>query len=138
MRKKATPKRARPKQKRLSPDDRRREFVAKATEFFSEEGFGGKAHTTALRLSDIFRHLPVETALAGLDVRDWNVQLAGGQRTGQSGVGIAADDDPVWPFAQQHLFQAAQHLGRLAAMGPRAHFQVVIRGRNAHLIKERL
>jgi len=23
------------------PDDRRREFVAKATEFFSEEGFGG-------------------------------------------------------------------------------------------------
>jgi hypothetical protein len=41
MRKKASPKRTRAKQKRLSPDDRRKEFVAKATEFFSEEGFGG-------------------------------------------------------------------------------------------------
>jgi hypothetical protein len=33
MKKKASPKRARAKQKRLSPDDRRKEFVAKATEF---------------------------------------------------------------------------------------------------------
>jgi hypothetical protein len=41
MRKKASPKRTRTKQKRLSPDDRRKEFVAKATEFFLEEGFGG-------------------------------------------------------------------------------------------------
>src|ERR1700686_1883481 len=41
MSKKASPRRARTKQKRLSPDDRRKEFVAKATEFFSEQGFGG-------------------------------------------------------------------------------------------------
>ena len=41
MRKKASPKRTRAKQKRLSPDDRRKEFVAKATEFFLEERFGG-------------------------------------------------------------------------------------------------
>jgi hypothetical protein len=39
--KKASPKRTRAKQKRLSPDDRRKEFVAKATELFSEERFGG-------------------------------------------------------------------------------------------------
>ena len=43
MRNKAPPKRAREKQKRLSPDDRRREFVAKAAEFFAEQGFGGGA-----------------------------------------------------------------------------------------------
>ena len=30
--------RAGAKQKQLSPDDRRQEFVAKATEFFAEEG----------------------------------------------------------------------------------------------------
>ena len=38
---KAPRKRVRAKQRRLSPQDRRREFVAKATEFFAEEGFGG-------------------------------------------------------------------------------------------------
>ena len=37
----ARPKAPALKQKRLSPDDRRSEFVAKATEFFSEEGFDG-------------------------------------------------------------------------------------------------
>src|ERR1700760_3215186 len=62
MRKKATPKRARPKQKRLSPDDRRREFVAKATEFFSEEGFGGGTRDLARRLGVtqplLYRYFP--------------------------------------------------------------------------------
>jgi hypothetical protein len=37
MEKKAKLKSARGKQKRLSPDHRGREFVAKATEFFSEQ-----------------------------------------------------------------------------------------------------
>src|SRR5258708_9987855 len=50
MRKKATPKPARTKQKRLSPEDRRQEFVSKATEFFSEEGFGGGTRDLARRL----------------------------------------------------------------------------------------
>src|SRR6201999_639293 len=62
MRKKASPKRARPKQKRLSPDDRRREFVAKATEFFSEEGFGGGTRDLARRLGVtqplLYRYFP--------------------------------------------------------------------------------
>jgi hypothetical protein len=39
--------RAGTKPKRQSPDDGRREFVAKATEFFSEEGFGGGARALA-------------------------------------------------------------------------------------------
>lgn len=47
MSKKATTKRARVKQRRLSPDNRRKEFVAKATEFFSEEGFGGGTRALA-------------------------------------------------------------------------------------------
>jgi AcrR family transcriptional regulator len=38
------------KQRRLSPDDRRQEFVAKATEFFSEEGFGGGTRALARQL----------------------------------------------------------------------------------------
>jgi len=62
MKKKASPKRARPKQKRLSPDDRRKEFVAKATEFFSEEGFGGGTRDLARRLGVtqplLYRYFP--------------------------------------------------------------------------------
>jgi AcrR family transcriptional regulator len=62
MRKKATTKRARTKQRRLSPDDRRQEFVAKATEFFSEEGFGGGTRALARRLGVtqplLYRYFP--------------------------------------------------------------------------------
>jgi AcrR family transcriptional regulator len=62
MRKKAPPKRARAKQKRLSPDDRRKEFVVKATEFFSEEGFGGGTRDLARRLGVtqplLYRYFP--------------------------------------------------------------------------------
>jgi AcrR family transcriptional regulator len=62
MRKKASPRLARVKQKRLSPDDRRREFVAKATEFFSDEGFGGGTRDLARRLGVtqplLYRYFP--------------------------------------------------------------------------------
>src|ERR1700716_614610 len=62
MSRKASSKRARVKQKRLSPDDRRKEFVAKATEFFSEEGFGGGTRALARRLGVtqplLYRYFP--------------------------------------------------------------------------------
>src|SRR5665213_421818 len=62
MRKKALPKPARAKQRRLSPDERRKEFVAKATEFFSEEGFGGGTRDLARRLGVtqplLYRYFP--------------------------------------------------------------------------------
>jgi len=62
MRKQASPKPVRVKQKRLSPDDRRKEFVAKATEFFSEEGFDGGTRDLARRLGVtqplLYRYFP--------------------------------------------------------------------------------
>jgi AcrR family transcriptional regulator len=62
MKKKAPSKRACAKQKRLSPADRRKEFVAKATEFFSEEGFGGGTRDLARRLGVtqplLYRYFP--------------------------------------------------------------------------------
>ena len=60
--KKVSPKRARRKQRRLSPDDRRKEFVAKATEFFAEQGFGGGTRDLARRLGVtqplLYRYFP--------------------------------------------------------------------------------
>lgn len=62
MSKKAPYRRARVKQKRLSPGDRRKEFVAKATEFFAEEGFGGGTRALARRLGVtqplLYRYFP--------------------------------------------------------------------------------
>jgi AcrR family transcriptional regulator len=62
MKKKASPKNKRTKQRRLSPDDRRKEFVAKATEFFAEEGFGGGTRDLAHRLGVtqplLYRYFP--------------------------------------------------------------------------------
>src|SRR6186713_728965 len=62
MNRKDQPKRAGAKQRRLSTDDRRREFVAKATEFFSEEGFGGGTRALARKLGVtqplLYRYFP--------------------------------------------------------------------------------
>src|SRR6201992_1491421 len=62
MSKKAPAKRARAKQRRLSPDDRRKEFVAKAAEFFADEGFAGGTRDLARRLGVtqplLYRYFP--------------------------------------------------------------------------------
>ena len=62
MSKKNPVKRARAKQRRLSPEDRRQDFVAKATEFFAEEGFGGGTRALARRLGVtqplLYRYFP--------------------------------------------------------------------------------
>jgi AcrR family transcriptional regulator len=61
MNKKPRP-RASSKQRRLSPDERRKEFVAKATEFFAEEGFAGGTRDLARRLGVtqplLYRYFP--------------------------------------------------------------------------------
>ena len=60
--KKVSPKRVRSKQRRLSSDERRKEFVAKATEFFAEAGFGGGTRDLARRLGVtqplLYRYFP--------------------------------------------------------------------------------
>ncbi|MFY9955753.1 TetR/AcrR family transcriptional regulator [Bradyrhizobium sp.] len=62
MRRTAPFKGVRAKQKRLSPVDRRKEFVVKATEFFAEEGFGGGTRDLARRLGVtqplLYRYFP--------------------------------------------------------------------------------
>ena len=62
MKQKASFNRVRRKQTRLSPDDRRKEFVAKATEFFAEQGFGGGTRDLARRLGVtqplLYRYFP--------------------------------------------------------------------------------
>jgi AcrR family transcriptional regulator len=53
---------ARPKSKRLSPEDRRQEFIRKATEFFADEGYNGGTRELARRLGVtqplLYRYFP--------------------------------------------------------------------------------
>jgi AcrR family transcriptional regulator len=67
MKKKPSSTVARVKQKRLSPEDRRQEFVRKATEFFSEEGFNGGTRELARRLGVtqplLYRYFPSKEEL---------------------------------------------------------------------------
>ncbi|MCA6121904.1 TetR/AcrR family transcriptional regulator [Bradyrhizobium sp. WSM 1704] len=62
MSRKIPAKRARAKQKRLSADDRRSEFVTRATELFAEEGFGGGTRALARKLGVtqplLYRYFP--------------------------------------------------------------------------------
>src|SRR4030081_1735418 len=62
MKKKSSSSVAPVKQKRLSPEDRRQEFVRKATDFFAEEGFNGGTRELARRLGVtqplLYRYFP--------------------------------------------------------------------------------
>ncbi|SDD42388.1 transcriptional regulator, TetR family [Bradyrhizobium brasilense] len=62
MNRKTPVKRVRAKQRRLSAVDRRSEFVAKATELFAEEGFGGGTRALAQKLGVtqplLYRYFP--------------------------------------------------------------------------------
>ncbi len=61
------PKRVQRKQRRLAPDDRRQEFIAKATEFFAEHGFDGGTRELARRLGVtqplLYRYFPSKDEL---------------------------------------------------------------------------
>jgi len=67
MSRRALPKRIQGKQRRLAPDDRRQEFVAKATDFFSEHGFAGGTRALARRLGVtqplLYRYFPSKDEL---------------------------------------------------------------------------
>ena len=62
MNRKTPVKRTRVKQRRLSADDRRNEFVTRATELFAEEGFGGGTRALARKLGVtqplLYRYFP--------------------------------------------------------------------------------
>jgi AcrR family transcriptional regulator len=89
MRKKAKAAATPLKQKRLSPEDRRKEFIRKATEFFAEEGFNGGTRELARRLGvtqpllyryfpskeDLIREVYRKVYLEPLD-SDWEKRLS--------------------------------------------------------------
>lgn len=71
----------RPRPKRLSPDERRRDFVRKATEFFAEEGFDGGTRELARKLGVsqplLYRYFPnkdelIQAVYRAVFLERWN------------------------------------------------------------------
>ena len=87
---------------------------------------------------DLFRHAAVEAAQAGLDVRQSDVQLGGGDRAGQRRVGVAVEQDDVRLLFEQDRFEPGDHDAGLFAMPAAADPQVVRRRRDAQLVEEHL
>ncbi len=73
----------RPKRKRLSPEERRHEFIRKATELFSQEGFGGGTRELARKLGVtqplLYRYFPskddlIEAVYRSVFLDRWNFE----------------------------------------------------------------
>lgn len=75
---------------------------------------------------DLLRHCHVEAAQARFDVRHRDVQLGGGQRACQGGVGVAIDQHHIGLFLQQHFFNGFQHAPGHRAMGAAMDVQKII------------
>jgi hypothetical protein len=71
-------------------------------------------------------HAPVEAAQAGLDVGHGNAQLGGGKRPGQSGVGVAVDQDRVRRASAEERLEGDEHPAGLVAVAAAADAQGVV------------
>ena len=80
---------------------------------------------------DLLRHLPVEAAEAGFDVREGDVELRRRQRGGEGGVRVAVRHDDIGAAAREDLFEAGLSLPCSVSLTPAQQDAVVraIRGR---------
>ena len=85
---------------------------------------------------DLLRHLPVEAAEAGFDVREGDVELRRRQRGGEGGVRVAVRHDDIGAAAREDLFEAGQHLAGLAPVAPWPHAEIERGGGNRELVEE--
>lgn len=71
-----------------------------------------------------------------LDVRDGYLVFGRGQGTGEGGIGIAIDQDPVGPFVQDARLDGLQHPPGHGAVVEVGDAEVVMRLRDVELLKE--
>ena len=64
------------------------------------------------------------------------MQLGGHQRPGERGIGVAIDQDPVRPFALEHVFQSYQHTAGLFAMPTATNAERVVWLDHAKLVEK--
>ncbi len=87
---------------------------------------------------ELLRHRAVERAHAGLDVRDRDLSLGGGQRARQRRVRVAVDEHQVGALARQQALERLEHARGLGRVGAAAELEVVLGPRQAELGEEDL
>ena len=107
-----------------------------------ERGFGRDEEELAEMVGDdavlLLGHMHIAAAAAGFDMGERDLESRGEERTGESGVGVAIDDDPAdRAFAKDGL-HALEHASDLRAVGGRADTEIVLGLGNGHLLKEEL
>lgn len=85
---------------------------------------------------DLLGHGHVEAAQPGFDMRHGDVQLGGGQRAGQGGIGVAIDQHGIGALVLQHFFDLDQHAPGHGAVAAAVNVQKVVGLFHAQLGKE--
>src|SRR5438128_1763255 len=85
---------------------------------------------------DLLGHRPIEAAQAGLDVRERELELRRGERSGQRGVHVAGDHDHGRPLALKDRFQPLERATRLHPVAAGPDGEVVVRLWQAELLEE--
>lgn len=87
---------------------------------------------------DLLRHGHVATSQARLDVGDGDAELLGHDRAGERGVHVAHHHDEVGPVLHAHPLEGHHDARSLLRVRAAANAQVVVRLRDAELLKEDL
>ena len=81
-------------------------------------------------------HALVEAAQSGLDMRDRDAKLRRRERSCESRVDVAGDDDQCWHVLEQHLLDADERSGCLLGMRSGSDAEEDVRLRQAQLVDE--
>lgn len=75
---------------------------------------------------DFLGHAAIEGAETGFNVSDGNVKFCGGEGSGESGVGIAIDEDEIGLILRENLLDGFEHFAGLRAVGAGTDAEIVI------------
>jgi len=76
---------------------------------------------------DLFGHGTVEAAQPCLDVCHGDMELGGGERTGERRVRVPIDQHDIGPLVLHHRFELREHRSGLCAVRSAADVQMMIR-----------
>jgi hypothetical protein len=85
---------------------------------------------------ELLRHRAVERAHPGLDVRDRDVRLRGGEAAGERRVRVAVDEHEIRALSLQQRAEGSQHARGLLGVGPAVDAELALGARHAELLDE--
>lgn len=85
---------------------------------------------------DFLGHAAIEGAETGFDMGDGNVEFYGGEGSGESGIGVAIDEDEIGLVLREDLLDGFEHFAGLGAVGAGTDAEIVIGRGDLQLFEE--